>query len=135
MKTALLLLLAAFPAAACDWAIVSDKVDPMTDQRVCMVMSPSAHLGVAARGDSVSFASSSRYRYDYLTIRVDDNEPIMLNDRNNNTRAYDSDARDLLAQIKAGKRIRVQYRDVDGQVNGDAQICDLPALIVSCQSP
>lgn len=131
MKSLLLLLVLSAPAAACDWK-VSERVDPMTDQKVCTITSPSARLGLGVRGDQVTFVSSSKYRRDFLTIRVDDQEAILLSDRSRSTGAAEDDARRVLAQIRAGSRIRVQYRDVDGQVNGDAAICDLPALIDAC---
>ena len=39
---------------ACDWK-VTESVDPMTDQRKCMIVSQSAHLGVGVQGDVVTF--------------------------------------------------------------------------------
>ncbi len=131
MKTALLLMLVASPALACDWS-VSERTDPMTDAKVCTISSPSAKLGIRVKGAAVSFASPSRYRYDYLTVRVDDNPAILLSDRGRSTEAFEDDARRLLRQIRSGQRIRVQYRDIDGTVDGDGEVCTLPALIDAC---
>lgn len=131
MKAALALLLLAQPAMACDWN-VAERIDPMTDQKVCTITSPTVKLGVGVRGGAVTFVSSSKYRYDYLTVRVDDLPAVQLPQRTRSTANYDPAARDLLAQIRAGRRIRVQYRDVDGTVEGDGQVCNLPALIDAC---
>lgn len=131
MKAALALLLLASPAIACDWT-VSEQIDPMTDAKVCTISSPSAKLGIRVKGSAVSFASPSRYRYDYLTVRVDDNPAILLSERGRSTEAFEDDARRLLGQIRSGQRIRVQYRDIDGTVNGDGEVCALPALIDAC---
>jgi hypothetical protein len=132
MKTALVLFLAASPALAGDWQS-ADRIDPMTDAKVCTITSPSVKLGVAVRGPDVMFVSSSKLPYDYLTVRVDDNKAVMLGERSRSTGSYDSDARDLLGEIRAGKRLRVQYRDVDGTVDGDGEVCNLPALIDACR--
>lgn len=129
MKT--LMLVALLSSPACDWT-VSSKVDPMTDKRVCMITSPSARLGVGVRDGQVGFYSGSAYTYDYLTIRVDDLPAIRLSERSRNTGAYGPDARTVLAQIRSGQRIRVQFRDYPQSVNGDAPICELPKLIQDC---
>jgi hypothetical protein len=131
MKAALALLLLAQPAIACDWTS-SDRIDPMTDTKVCTITSPSVKLGLQVRGGAVSFASPSKYRFDYLTVRVDDNPAILLSERGRSTEAFEDDARNLLGQIRSGQRIRVQYRDIDGTVNGDGEVCALPALIDAC---
>lgn len=131
MKAALVLLLAASPAIACDWQ-VSESVDPITDAKVCTITSPTVKLGISVRGDAVAFVSPSKYRYDYLTVRVDDLPATLLSDRARSTEAFESEARDLLGQIRSGQRIRVQYRDIDGTVNGDGAICNLPDLIDAC---
>ena len=131
MKAVLVLLLAASPAISCDWK-VSERIDPMTDLRDCTITSASARLGIGVSGDRVQFVSASPYRFDYLTVRVDDNPAIRLPDDGRSTTAFRPEARELLAQIRAGERIRVQYRDIDGTVNGDAMVCNLPELIDAC---
>ena len=135
MRYFLPLLLAASPALACDWK-VTESVDPMTDQRKCMIVSPSAHLGVGVQGDVVTFITSSAYgfRHDGLQLRVDDNPAILLG-RHKRTDAYESRARDALAQIRQGQRLRVSYLDLPSSVSGDAAICELPSLIDACLSP
>lgn len=131
MKAAILLFLLASPAVACDWH-VTEQVDPMTDLKRCIISSPTVKLGVGVKGDSVSFVSSSPLHYDYLTVRVDDLPAIQLSDRARSTNAFEPDARLLLGQIRSGQRIRVQYRDISGHVNGDGEVCNLPALIDAC---
>lgn len=133
MKYLLLLLVLSSPALACDWT-VSERVDPMTDETVCTITSPTARLGVLVRGDQVSFASTSRLRYDHLTVRVDDHQAIHLSDRARSTDAFRDDARQLLSQIRSGSRLRVRFRDVDGTVEGDGKVCNLPELIAACGS-
>ena len=132
MKAAILLFLLASPALACDWH-VTKQVDPMTDLKRCIISSPTVKLGVGVKGDSVSFVSSSPLYYDYLTVRVDDLPAIQLSDRGRSTNAFEPDARLLLGQIRSGQRIRVQYRDINGSVNGDGEVCTLPAMIDACK--
>jgi hypothetical protein len=132
MKAAIALLLLTQPAVACDWA-VSEKVDPMTDQKTCTITSPTVRLSIGVRGDVVTFVSSSRYRRDYLTIRVDDQPAMQLSERGRSTDAFEDDAREALAAIRSGQRIRVQYRDLDGTANGDGAICNLLDLISACR--
>ena len=132
MRYFLALLLIASPAMACDWK-VSERVDPMTDGKVCTITSPSAHLGIGVRGDVVTFVSSGyRYGYDYLTLRVDDHKAIQLGKRARSTNAYESEARDALALIRSGQRMRVQFRTHNGTVNGEAASCNLSALSDAC---
>ncbi|MHB1329896.1 MAG: hypothetical protein ACYC2K_16985 [Gemmatimonadales bacterium] len=131
MKSALLLVLLTQPAMACDWHVF-ERVDPMTDRKVCTISSPTVKLGVGVRDGAVTFISSSKYRWDYLTVRVDDLPAIQLSSRGRSTDSYEPDARTVLAQIRTGQRIRVQYRDIDGAVDGDGAICSLPALINAC---
>ena len=134
MKAAIMLFLIASPAMACDWHISTDRIDPMTDARMCIVRSDSAKLGIAVYPDHVTFLSGSAYRYhDGLSIRVDDAEPVSLPDDGRSTNAFVDDARTAYGQILAGKRIRTRFRDYPNFQEGDAPICDLPALIRSCQ--
>lgn len=107
----------------------------MTDAPHCLIHSPSAHLGIGVHGRAVTFVSGSPYYRDFLTVRVDDRPAIALTRDNASTSAFQGYARDLLTQILTGSRIRVQFRDEDGEVNGDAPICDLPQIIRSCMTP
>jgi hypothetical protein len=135
MRAAALLLLVVSPAYACDWQVISDRKDSMTDQRVCVIQSKSAHLAIGVRGQTVSFVTGSAYRSrDGLQVRIDENAPILIGERARFTDSFESDARDALAQIRAGQRLRVKYLDYPaGAVEGDAPICNLPALIDSCR--
>jgi len=131
-KPALLLLLIAQPAMACDWR-VTESVDPMTDSKKCLIYSPTAKLGIGVANGSVTFAAPSAYHHDGLEVRVDDLPSILLDRDERTTAAYGSDARDLLALILTGQRIRTQYLSYPASVSGDAPICTLPALIESCR--
>lgn len=136
MKAAILLFLLASPALACDWRISTDRIDPMTDARTCIVRSEAAKIALAVYPDHVTFLSGSAYRYrDGLSIRVDDGAPISLPDDGRSTNAFVSDARSAYQQILSGSRIRTRYRDYPNYQEGDAEICTLPALIQSCQTP
>ena len=135
MKAAILLFLLASPALACDWRISTDRTDPMTDARMCIVRSESAKIGLAVYPDHVTFLSGSAYRYhDGLTIRVDDAPPVSLSDDGRSTNAFVDDARTAYQQILAGQRIRTRFRDYPNFQEGGAEICNLPALIQSCQT-
>lgn len=137
MKAVLLLVLVSLPAAAvCDWHILSDRKDPMTDQRICLIDSPSAKLGFGVYPDRVVFLTHSAYRYrDGLTVRVDDAHAVYMPDDQRATNpAPRNVANTIYPQILAGQRIRVSYRNYPYPAEGDAEICNLPALIQSCQS-
>jgi hypothetical protein len=135
MRAAALLLLAVSPAYACDWQVISDRKDQMTDARVCIIESKSAHLAIGVRGKTVSFTTGSAYRSrDGLQVRIDENPAILIGERARFSDSYESGARDALAQIRSGQRLRVKYLDYpEGAVEGDAPICNLPALIDSCR--
>lgn len=130
---AALIALTALPASACDWQIISDKIDPMTDDRVCIIMSGTAKIGVAVRGEDVTFLTGSAYKSgrDGLTVRIDDNEAIRLGEYRSTT-AFRDNARLALQAIRSGTRLRTQYLDYPSSKNGDAPICTLPTLIDSC---
>ena len=135
MKAALVLLLVSMPAAAtCDWRISSDRTDPMTDQRVCIISSSAAKIGFGVYPDRVMFLTRSAYAYrDGLQVRIDDAPAIYLTDKARSTDAFEHGARDAYAQILTGKRLRTSYRDYPQAQEGDAEICNLPALIQSCR--
>lgn len=130
---AALLSLAATPALACDWQIISDKIDPMTHDRVCIIMSGTAKIGLSVRGNDVIFLTGSAYKNgrDGLTVRIDDNEAVRLGEYRSTT-AFRDNARTALQQIRSGRRLRTQYLDYPSSKNGDTPICTLPALIDSC---
>lgn len=135
MKYALVLLLTVSPAYACDWVIASDRVDPMSDQRTCLVASPSAKMALSVSGSRITFLSPSPYGiHDGLTVRVDDNEPIMLLEKSRHTEAYEDEPRTLFWQLLSGQRVRTRYRDFPAPAaEGDAPICNLMELVRSCQ--
>ena len=125
----------AVPAQACDWKIASDKVDPMTDERVCLIRSDAAKLAVGVRGESVTFVTGSAYKNrDGLTLRIDDNEAIFVGEHRRSTGSRDN-ARRALSEIRAGQRLRVSFDDYPAEQSGDAPICTLPELIRACQEP
>lgn len=132
MRAMLSLILLASPAAACDWAL-TERVDPMTDERVCIIRSEAAQLSLGVRGDVVTFLPLSAFSRPFLTIRVDDREAIQLSDRFMSTNTYGDDARRALAEIQAGARLRVSFKDHPTDRAGDAPICTLPELIASCR--
>lgn len=128
-----ILLVAAAPASSCDWEIASDKVDPMTDERVCIISSESAKIALAVKGDVVMFLTTSAYSSrDGLQVRVDENKAIYLGEKDRTTSAYNDNARRALAEIRAGERLRTSFRDYPSSQEGDAPICTLPELIDSC---
>lgn len=136
MKVAMLLFLAASPALSCDWTIISDRTDPMTDQRVCLIQSPSAKIAIGVRGQEITLVTTSAYSArDGLQIRVDDGPPILITRKGRSTQAFVPDTRNAIAAIKAGSRIRTSYRDYPHNKEGDAPICSLPSLIQSCLVP
>lgn len=123
---ALALLLLAFPAHACDWRITSDRIDPMTDKRECIITSPSAAISLGVLPDRVFFLSRSAYSHlDRLKVRIDDMPALLARDN----------SRELISQIETGQRIRTHFLDYPYSHSGDAPICELPALIRSCQTP
>lgn len=128
-------MLFASPTLACDWQVVSDRADPMTDQRKCLIVSEAAKLRLSVSGRRVMFLSPSPYGvHDGLTVRVDDHAPIMLLEKSRHTEAYQNEPRRLLQQIMVGERVRTRYRDFPAPAaEGDAPICNLPDLIRSCQ--
>lgn len=120
-------------AQDCDWRIASDRADPMTDARTCIIASKSAKIAVSVRGDDISFLTTSAYsgNRDGLTVRIDENDAIYLgNDRS--TRGFGDEPRQAISQIRSGKRIRTSYRDYPDSQEGDAPICTLPELIDQC---
>lgn len=133
MKAALVLLALSVPAHACDWK-VAERVDPMTDQKTCTITSPTARIGLGVRGQEVTFVSMSPLRWDYLTLRVDDNPAIQLAQDARSTSAFKDDARVVLSQILAGQRLRTSWRGYPNNVEGEAEICNLPELIRACGS-
>ena len=127
------LLLLSSPAYACDWYVMSDKIDPMTDDRVCTIRSPAANLALSVRAGRVTFATGSAYGpRDGLSVRVDDYPQILLGERSRSTDAHGDNARMALHQIVSGSRLRVSYLDYPNNKTGDAPICTLPALLASC---
>lgn len=121
-------------ALACDWKVISDEVDPMNDERVCIISSQQAQIALAVRGREVTFLTRSAYTRDSLQVRIDENEAIWLGETKRTTEHRDN-ARRALAEIRAGSRIRTSYRDYPESRSGDAPICTLPALIDSCAAP
>lgn len=135
LTAGLALALLALPSAACDWEIASDKIDPMTDDRVCIISSESAQMAFGVRGETITFLTQSAYdSRDSLTVRIDENEAILIGEHRQ-TSMYRDNARRAMAEIKAGSRLRVSYRDYPNSRAGDAPICRLPELIASCQEP
>lgn len=132
MRAILSLLLLATPAVACDWTL-TDRVDPMTDERVCIIRSEAAKLSLAVRGDVVTFLPLSAFSDAQLMVRVDDREAILISERSMSTNTYADDARRALAEIQSGQRLRVSFRDYPNDQAGDAPICTLPSLIESCR--
>ena len=126
MKAALALLLIASPAIACDWKL-ERKTDPMTDVVTCWVYSPSAKVSFYKHGsDPPNVATSSAYRRDGLTIRIDDNPAIRMGeDGYSRPRAL----AELLPQLQTGKRIRTQFLDYPASQNGDAAVCNIVELL------
>src|ERR1044072_661851 len=137
MRTALLLaaIIAPAGAMACDWKIVSDKVDSMTDERRCIISSEAAKIAVVAQGKRVFFITTSAYKNgrDRLAIRVDD-QPAILLDPQRDISSAGSPTNRAIDQIRAGSRIRTSYSDYPSNKEGDAAICDLPRLMDSCLS-
>ncbi len=129
MKTLALLLLA-LPLAshACDWKVTRDRTNPMTDKRECTILSPSARIGFSVQGDLVIIAAASKSYLPDLTVRVDDNAPIYLAGRDEGAAV-----KQVLQQIQSGHRIRTSYRDYPSDREGEAEVCNLPQLIASCQ--
>jgi hypothetical protein len=134
--TALALLLVASPAYACDWQ-VSRSVDPMTDQAKCLITSPTSQLGVGTRGSDVMFVIGGKLPHDPFKVRVDDHPAHFITRKGVSTQAFEPDARDLLADLATGTVVRTQHtRWPDRtEVNSEAPICNLPALIRSCVAP
>lgn len=133
----LVAVLVASPAGACDWKIASDEISPMDDARTCIITSRAANLAFAVRGTNVTFLTGSAYRdgRDALQVRIDDNEAVVFTRRGYSTGNYDDAARQALAQIRTGTRLRVSYLDYPSSQQGDAPICTLPQLIDSCLTP
>lgn len=129
---ALLLFSAAAPAQECDWK-VSEKIDPMTDKKTCIIASMSAKIGVSVRGEQVIFVTPSAYKggRDGLELRIDDNQAIWIGEHST-TDGFRDNARRALAEIRAGKRLRTSFRDYPRSQEGDAAICTLPQMIDSC---
>jgi hypothetical protein len=122
----LALLLLPFPALACDWT-VRQSVDPMTDARVCWVDSRAAEISFYVRGaDRPRVITGSAYSRPAVTVRIDDNPPIRMH--SDVTGALDA----LLPQLQTGTRIRTLVEDYPVWREGDAAICNLPALLASC---
>lgn len=131
----LLLAAGAANAESCDWKIKADKPDLMTDERMCLIVSDSAHLGFSVQGKTVSFLTGSAYRSgrDGLTVRIDDMEAIRLAEHRS-TDAFRDNARRAMEQIRGGTRLRYQFLDHPASKDGEVLICDLPKLIESCKS-
>lgn len=128
---ALTLALLPLPALACDW-VAERKVDPMTDVATCSVRSPTAKVAFYRRGNNrPNVVAASAYRQYGLTIRIDNNAPIRMGD---NSGARQTALDQLLPQLATGQRIRTQYRDYPANQDGDAPICNLPALLESCEA-
>jgi hypothetical protein len=125
--------LVAFPAVACDWKVASDEVDPMTDERTCIIRSDSAKIAIGVRGESLTFLTGSAYTEDGLEIRVDDNKAIYIGEERSTSRFRDN-ARRAFSEIRQGDRLRTTYLDYPEHQRGDAPICNLPQLIESCQT-
>jgi|GEM_PF-3686954 len=127
--------LASAGANACDWKIVSDKVDGMTDERRCIISSEAAKIGLVVQGKRVLFITTSAYKAgrDHLTLRVDEQPAILLDPQRDISYAT-SPTNTVLTQIRAGSRLRTSYSDYPSNKEGDAAICDLPRLIDSCTS-
>lgn len=121
-------------AAECDWKVVSDTVDPINDQRVCIIRSDAAGIALAARDDGITFLTGSAYSRDYLELRVDENPSIRLGD-SRSTKSYGDHARRAVTEIRKGQRLRTSYRDYPSDKAGDAPICNLPALLDACSTP
>lgn len=135
MRTALFLAaaLATSVTYACDWKIVSDKVDGMTDERRCLISSDSAKIGLVVQGHRVLFVTTSAYKAgrDRLALRIDE-QPAILLDPQRDISNQTSPTNTALAQIRAGSRLRTSFADYPENKEGDAPICELPRLIDSC---
>lgn len=131
----ILLLAVSGPAFACDWQ-VKRTVDPMTDEAKCLITSPTSKLAVGTRGNDVTFVIGGRMPRDSFMVRVDDRPALLMTDRGLSTGAFEDDARRLLAELQTGTVVRTQHtRWPDRQqVNSEAPICTLPALIQSCMA-
>lgn len=129
MKAALALILVASPALACDWT-KRVETDPMDDARMCWVSSEAAGLAFYRRGnDRPNVSTDSAYPRPSITVRIDDNEAVRLgNNALDRQRALDA----LIPQLNAGTRIRTRIEDYPTWRDGDAEVCDLPALLASC---
>jgi hypothetical protein len=125
-------LLALVLAAPCDWT-VSRGTDPLTDKARCTIHSDRARLYVDVHDGTVRLSTGSPYRLDYLTVRVDDREPITPTYADKVQGSQGGPVKTVLDQILEGTRIRVSYKGARGFVNGDAPICTLPELIRSCR--
>jgi hypothetical protein len=125
-------LLALALATTCDWKVIRET-DPMTDKARCTIHSERARLYVGVHDGTVRLSTGSPYRLDYLTIRVDDREPITLSYADKVQGSQGGPVKTVLDQILEGVRIRVSYKGARGFVNGDAPICNLPELIRSCR--
>lgn len=137
MKAALVLLLAASPAVACDWQ-VTESVDPMTDGKSCTISSASAKLTLHVYPKHIVFGSSSVYgqRGDSLQVRIDDNKAIVFGRSRSTLSSFAPDsepARTAIDQIRTGQRIRTSYLDYPENQTGDGAICNLPQLIDACR--
>lgn len=130
MKAALILLLVSSPALASGW-IVSKKPDPMTDATRCMVTSADGKIAFYRNGtDAPTVQTGSAYSRSGINIRVDDREPIYINNRDG--WAAPRNTAQLMEQLKTGTRIRFQYRDYPHSVEGEAPVGDLLALLAAC---
>lgn len=129
-----LLAFAGTADAACDWK-VERKVDPMTDQQACMIVSQQAGIGVRADSNGVGFWTPSAYTREGLTLRIDSNPAIYLGAKERTTYAFGDAARVAVRQILQGTRLRTSYRDYPHSFDGEAEICTLPALIRECGAP
>lgn len=138
MRNLMLLIVgfAPFVASACDWKIASDTVDPMSDERRCLISSTSAKIGIVVAGKRVLFVTTSAYKggRDHLTLRVDE-QPAIILDPQRDISTPTSPTNTALAQIRAGARLRTAYSDYPTNQQGEAAICNLPQLIDSCSAP
>lgn len=122
-------------AQDCDWKVISDRIDPMSDQRTCIIRSESARIAIAVRGSNITFLTSSAYRHgnDGLMVRIDENPAIFIGE-NRSTAGFEDRARRALDEIMVGSRIRTSFRDYPASQEGSAPICTLPSLIEACSS-
>ena len=130
MKAALVLLLAASPAIACDWKS-EPYSSPMSDGRACLVSSQAAKLSLLVSHAGVRFVPHNALRHHSLMVRIDSRPAILIGEKTGTGDAR-GNAAEAIAQIRQGQRLRTQFLAYPHSQAGDAAICNLPALIDAC---